>query len=75
MATLDETLVALQAAVDAVKAADVPAPVVEDSVRASVEGVLTSEGWTAPVPAEVETPAEDATDAPAEDAPTDSPVA
>lgn len=52
MASLDEALAALQAAVDAVKAAE-PAPAEPaevDAVRKAVEDVLTAEGWTAPLP-------------------------
>lgn len=70
MAALDDALKALEDAVASVVAArDAEVPVkVEDAVRKAVEDVLTSEGWTAPAPAD--TPA----DAPS-DAPADAPVA
>jgi hypothetical protein len=65
---MEDAIAAVIAAVDALeaaKAAEVPAG--PDAVRVAVEGVLTSEGWSAPVP-EVETPAEDASES-AEEAP------
>lgn len=59
MAILDDAVAAVVAAVDAleaVRASEVPVTVttILDPVRVAVEGVLTSEGWTAPATADGE---------------------